>query len=130
MNKSRQNDLIDHSYRPSMLLLLLESRAVYDAATMVPMTKGDIVDNLCEQVGGFSKKEAADLVESVFSSMKGALEAGEAVKISGFGNFEVRQKNSRRGRNPQTGQQITIEARRVLAFRPSTVLKTALNEES
>lgn len=96
---------------------------------MPVMTKGDIVDNLCEQVGGFSKKEAADVVETVFSSMKRALEEGDTVKISGFGNFEVKDKRPRRGRNPQTGQPLTIDARRVLAFRPSAVLKTALNEE-
>ena len=93
------------------------------------MTKGDIVDNLCEQVGGFSKKEAADIVESVFSTMKIALYLGEPVRISGFAILEVPQKKPRRGRNPQTGEQITIEARRVLAFRPSAVLKTVLNEE-
>ena len=91
------------------------------------MTKADIVDKVCEQVGGFSKKEAADLVDQVFDTMKVVLETGEKIKISGFGNFVVRDKKPRPGRNPQTGQEITIEARRVLTFKPSNVLKTALN---
>ncbi|HVH97350.1 MAG TPA: integration host factor subunit alpha [Enhygromyxa sp.] len=94
------------------------------------MTKADIVDKVCEQVGGFSKKEAADLVDQVFDTMKAVLESGEKIKISGFGNFVVREKKPRPGRNPQTGQEITIEARRVLTFKPSNVLKDALNGES
>jgi integration host factor subunit alpha len=94
------------------------------------MTKADIVDKVCEQVGGFSKKEAADLVDQVFDTMKVVLESGEKIKISGFGNFVVREKKPRPGRNPQTGQEITIEARRVLTFKPSNVLKDALNVES
>ena len=93
------------------------------------MTKADIIDRVCERVGGFSKKEAADLVESVFDVMKATLETGEKIKISGFGNFVVRTKQPRPGRNPQTGEEIVIEARRVLTFKPSNVLKTALNDE-
>ncbi|PRQ07348.1 integration host factor subunit alpha [Enhygromyxa salina] len=93
------------------------------------MTKADIVDKVCEQVGGFSKKEAADLVDQVFDTIKVVLETGEKIKVSGFGNFVVREKKPRPGRNPQTGQEITIEARRVLTFKPSNVLKTALNGE-
>jgi integration host factor subunit alpha len=94
------------------------------------MTKADIVDKVCEQVGGFSKKEAADLVDQVFDTMKAVLESGEKIKISGFGNFVVREKKPRPGRNPQTGQEITIDARRVLTFKPSNVLKDALNSDS
>lgn len=93
------------------------------------MTKADIVEKVCEQVGGFSKKEAADLVDQVFDTIKSVLESGEKIKISGFGNFVVREKQPRPGRNPQTGQEITIDARRVLTFKPSNVLKTALNPE-
>ena len=91
------------------------------------MTKADLVERVCEDVGGFSKKEASDLVDSVFGLMKEVLESGEKIKISGFGNFVVRDKNSRPGRNPQTGQELTIEARRVLTFKPSNVLKAAIN---
>ena len=84
------------------------------------MTKADIVEALYEKVG-FSKKEAADLVELVFDTIKGTLSKSEKIKISGFGNFVVREKRSRIGRNPQTGQSIEISARRVLTFRPSQV---------
>ncbi|HUB05732.1 MAG TPA: integration host factor subunit alpha [Myxococcales bacterium] len=90
------------------------------------MTKADIVENVYEQVG-FSKKESAEIVEMVFDTIKQTLEQGEKIKISGFGNFIVRDKKARIGRNPQTGQEIEISARRVLTFRPSQVLKSALN---
>ena len=82
------------------------------------MTKADIVEGVYEKVG-FSKKESAEIVELVFDTLKETLERGDKVKISGFGNFIVRSKNSRVGRNPQTGQEIEISARRVLTFRPS-----------
>ena len=92
------------------------------------MTKAEIVEQIYERVG-FSKKESADLVEKVFEIIKETLEAGEKVKISGFGNFVVRGKNARKGRNPQTGEEIVLEARRVLTFKPSLVLKNLLNDE-
>jgi len=91
------------------------------------MTKADIVEHIYEQVG-FSKKESAELVEKVFEAIKDTLAKGEKVKISGFGNFVVRGKNSRKGRNPQTGQEILLEARKVLTFKPSLVLKNLLND--
>ncbi|HRI50382.1 MAG TPA: integration host factor subunit alpha [Pseudomonadota bacterium] len=91
------------------------------------MTKADIIENVYEHVGGFSKKDAAQIVEAVFDIIKKTLESGEKIKLSGFGNFVVRDKNSRIGRNPQTGDEITISARRVLTFKPSQVLKNALN---
>jgi integration host factor subunit alpha len=92
----------------------------------VAMTKADIVEALYEKVG-FSKKEAADLVELVFDTIKSTLSQGQKIKISGFGNFVVREKRSRVGRNPQTGQSIEISARRVLTFRPSQVLRAEVN---
>ena len=92
------------------------------------MTKADIVEQIYEQVG-LSKKESAELVEKVFDSIKETLAQGEKVKISGYGNFVVRCKNARKGRNPQTGQEILLEARRVLTFKPSLVLKNVLNGE-
>ena len=91
------------------------------------MTKAEIVDVVHEKVGGFSKKEAVEMVEPVFDTVKETLEKGEKIKISGFGNFVVRDKHSHAGRNPQTGQKITIGARRVLTFKPSQILKNALN---
>ena len=92
------------------------------------MTKADIVEKVYQKIG-FSKKEASELVEMVFGQLKDVLCNGDKVKISGFGNFLVREKKSRVGRNPQTGNQITISARRVLTFRPSQVLKAMLNGE-
>jgi integration host factor subunit alpha len=91
------------------------------------MTKADIVETIYERVG-FSKKESAELVETIFEVIKEALVRGEKVKFSGFGNFIVREKNARKGRNPQTGEEIQLAARRVLTFKPSLVLKNALNE--
>ncbi len=90
------------------------------------MTKADIVEALYEKIG-FSKKEAADLVELVFDTIKTTLAQGQKIKISGFGNFLVREKRARVGRNPQTGQSIEISARRVLTFRPSQVLRAEVN---
>ncbi len=90
------------------------------------MTKADIVERIYEKVG-FSKKEATDVVESVFEIIKGHLENGEKVKISGFGNFVINEKSPRRGRNPQTGEEITISGRKVLSFKPSPVLKKTIN---
>ena len=93
------------------------------------MTKADIVDRIADKTG-FSKKEAVDLVELFFETMKDTLEAGEELKISGFGKFEVKQKADRRGRNPQTGEEITIEARHILTFKASQMLKQSINSES
>lgn len=90
------------------------------------MTKADIIEGVYEKVG-FSKKESAEIVELVFDTVKETLERGDKIKISGFGNFQVRHKKTRMGRNPQSGQPIQIPARRVLTFRPSQVLKSALN---
>ena len=92
------------------------------------MTKADIIDSVYEAVG-FSRKEAADVVEVVFDAMKDTLGKGQKIKISGFGNFVVRPKRARIGRNPQTGKQITITKRSVLTFKASQVLKDALNAE-
>lgn len=90
------------------------------------MTKAEIIDRVYERIG-FSRKEAADIVEAIFELMKEVLEGGEKIKVSGFGNFVVREKRARRGRNPQTGEEIEISPRRVLTFRPSPTLKKLLN---
>ena len=91
------------------------------------MTKADIVEKIHTSTG-LSKKDSAEMMESVFAIMKESLEAGESIKVSGFGNFEVRQKADRKGRNPQTGEAITIAARKVLTFKPSTKLRQAINQ--
>jgi integration host factor subunit alpha len=93
------------------------------------VTKADIVQAVYTQLGGFSKKEAADLVDQVFDAMKETLGRGEKIKISGFGNFVLRDKRQRQGRNPQTGEPIVITARRVLSFKASQLLKQALNDD-
>jgi integration host factor subunit alpha len=92
------------------------------------MTKADIVEKIYEKVG-FSKKESAELVELVFDIVKRTLEQGDKIKIAGFGNFVVKEKADRRGRNPQTGEEITISARRILTFKPSQVLKASINKQ-
>ena len=90
------------------------------------MTKADMVELVYERIG-VSKREAATVVDSIFDIIKESLERGENVKISGFGSFNLREKKPRRGRNPQTGEEITISARRVLSFKSSNVLRDQLN---
>ena len=92
------------------------------------MTKVDIVENIYEKVG-FSKKEVAKIVETIFDLIKESLEKEDKIKISGFGNFVVRKKRARRGRNPQTGDDIEITSRRILTFKPSQVLRAGLNSQ-
>jgi integration host factor subunit alpha len=90
------------------------------------MTKADLIENVYMKTG-FSKKESADIVEMVFDLIKTTLESGEKIKIAGFGNFVVKEKATRRGRNPQTGDEIEISSRRILTFKPSQVLKASIN---
>ncbi|HAC81136.1 MAG: integration host factor subunit alpha [Candidatus Binatia bacterium] len=90
------------------------------------MTKADIVEQIHQQSRS-SRKDVAECVDLVFEKIKSTLEGGEAVKLSGFGNFIVHDKRARRGRNPQTGESITISSRKVLSFRPSQLLKAKVN---
>ena len=90
------------------------------------MTKADLVEGFY-LLADFTKKESAEIVDSVFDLLKSTLSTGENIKISGFGSFEVKEKTSRRGRNPQTGEAIEIASRRILTFKPSAVLKSAMN---
>lgn len=91
------------------------------------MTKADIAEKI-HITTGLSRKESIDMLESVLSILKKTLETGEKIKIAGFGNFEIKQKKDRKGRNPQTGETITIEARRILNFKPSMLLRQAVNK--
>lgn len=93
------------------------------------LTKAELIDAIYEKVG-FSKKEAAELVEFVFEDIKQELCKGETIKISGFGKFRVRSKKARMGRNPQTGDAMTISARKVLTFTPSRILRDGINGKS
>jgi integration host factor subunit alpha len=86
------------------------------------LTKADFAEKLFEELG-LNKREAKDIVELFFEEIKGSLEHGEQVKISGFGKFELRDKSSRPGRNPKTGEEIPITARRVVTFRSGQKLK-------
>jgi len=91
------------------------------------MTKADIAEKIAENTG-LSKKDSVACVEMVLDILKKTLESGEKIKLAGFGNFEVKQKKDRRGRNPQTGETITITSRRILSWKPSSVLKAHINK--
>jgi integration host factor subunit alpha len=91
------------------------------------LTKADLADLLFEQVG-LNKREAKDMVEAFFEELRTALEKGDSVKLSGFGNFELRKKSERPGRNPKTGEEIPITARRVVTFHASQKLKSKVEE--
>ncbi len=90
------------------------------------LTKADMADHLFEELG-LNKREAKDLVDSFFEEIRKTLERGEEVKLSGFGNFELREKKERPGRNPKTGEEIPITARRVVTFRPGQKLKAKMD---
>ncbi len=92
------------------------------------LTKARLVEQLNASIG-ITKKEAGEVVDDVFELMREALMDGDKVKISGFGNWVVKDKAARRGRNPQTSEPIVIARRRVLTFKPSQVLRAVLNEE-
>jgi integration host factor subunit alpha len=91
------------------------------------MTKAEIVERIYERAKA-SKKDATEVVDLVFELIKARLEAGEKVKLSGFGNFVVHEKRPRKGRNPQTGEEIIISGRRVLSFKASQILKDYINK--
>jgi len=86
------------------------------------LTKADLAEKLYEDLG-FNKREAKELVETFFDEIRAALEANEMVKLSGFGNFDLRDKKQRPGRNPKTGEEIPITARRVVTFKPGQKLR-------
>ncbi|WP_334189917.1 integration host factor subunit alpha [Noviherbaspirillum sp.] len=103
---------------------VLEAQARSQAAKDLPtLTKAELAELLFEQVG-LNKREAKDMVETFFDEIRNALERGESVKLSGFGNFQLRDKPQRPGRNPKTGEEIPITARRVVTFHASQKLKS------
>src|SRR3972149_1636609 len=91
------------------------------------LTKAELADMLFEKVG-LNKREAKDMVEAFFEEIRVALESGESVKLSGFGNFQLRDKPQRPGRNPKTGEEIPIPARRVVPFHASQKLKALVEK--
>jgi integration host factor subunit alpha len=94
---------------------------------MTTLTKAELADLLFEKVG-LNKREAKDLVETFFEEIRNALEKGDIVKLSGFGNFQCREKPQRPGRNPKTGEEMPISARRVVTFHASQKLKAMVEE--
>jgi integration host factor subunit alpha len=91
------------------------------------MTKADLVDSIFEKIG-LSKKEAQELIEILFDTMKQAFLEGESVKLSGFGTFNVRKKMARRGRNPKTGEDLEITPRKTITFRAINQLKSTVEK--
>jgi integration host factor subunit alpha len=91
------------------------------------MRKADIATEVYEKLG-IPKKDASDILELMLDSVKAVLQKGETVKIAGFGNFVVRHKRARKGRNPKTGEEIGITPRKVVTFRPSQVFKRYVND--
>lgn len=89
---------------------------------MGSLTKADMAERLFEELG-LNKREAKDMVEAFFDEIRESLAANEQVKLSGFGNFDLRDKGQRPGRNPKTGEEVPISARRVVTFRPGQKLK-------
>lgn len=93
------------------------------------LTKADLTDGLFEQLG-FNKRESKEFVDLFFEELRGTLEDGDYVKLSGFGNFELREKNERPGRNPKTGQEIPISARRVVSFKPGQKMRARVESRA
>ena len=91
------------------------------------LTKAELADLMFERVG-LNKREAKDMVDSFFEEIRTALERGDTVKLSGFGNFQLRKKPQRPGRNPKTGEEIPITARRVVTFHASQKLKAMVEQ--
>lgn len=92
------------------------------------LTKADLVQEVCEKHPNLSKAQATEAVESFLRLSKDSLINGSDLLLSGFGKFNVRDKNPRRGRNPQTGEDLTLKARRVVTFKPSGILRKRINE--
>jgi integration host factor subunit alpha len=97
------------------------------ARETMTLTKAELADLLFEKVG-FNKREAKDMVESFYEEVRIALQNGDGVKLSGFGNFQLRDKPQRPGRNPKTGEEIPITARRVVTFHASQKLKAMVEK--
>jgi integration host factor subunit alpha len=109
---------------------MIEAQARSQAEKDLPtLTKAELAELLFEQVG-LNKREAKDMVETFFDEIRNALERGESVKLSGFGNFQLRDKPQRPGRNPKTGEEIPITARRVVTFHASQKLKGMVEADS
>lgn len=116
--------LLDEDLKRAMREAQARSKAEKDLPTL---TKAELAELLFEQVG-LNKREAKDMVETFFGEIRDALERGAEVKLSGFGNFQLRDKPQRPGRNPKTGEEIPITARRVVTFHASQKLKGMVDD--
>jgi integration host factor subunit alpha len=96
---------------------------------MMALTKADLAERLYEE-SGFSKRESKEIVEFFFEALRSALETGESVKLAGFGKFDLREKKQRPGRNPKTGVEVPITARRVVTFRPGQTLRARVEAQA
>ena len=119
VNSSEFQSVLDADLERAVLESQVRSQAEKNLPTL---TKAELAELLFEQVG-LNKREAKDMVETFFDEIRNALERGESVKLSGFGNFQLRDKPQRPGRNPKTGEEIPITARRVVTFHASQKLK-------
>ena len=126
VNSTELQSVLAADLNRAMLEAQVRSQAEKDLPTL---TKAELAELLFEQVG-LNKREAKDMVETFFDEIRNALERGEAVKLSGFGNFQLRDKPQRPGRNPKTGEEIPITARRVVTFHASQKLKGMVETSS
>lgn len=124
VNSAEIQSVLAADLNRAMLEAKVRSQAEKDLPTL---TKAELAELLFEQVG-LNKREAKDMVETFFDEIRDALERGESVKLSGFGNFQLRDKPQRPGRNPKTGEEIPITARRVVTFHASQKLKGMVEE--
>ncbi|MGV8899520.1 MAG: integration host factor subunit alpha [Burkholderiaceae bacterium] len=125
-NSVELESVLDANLNRAMLEARIRSQAEKNLPTL---TKAELAELLFEQVG-LNKREAKDMVETFFDEIRNALEHGESVKLSGFGNFQLRDKPQRPGRNPKTGEEIPISARRVVTFHASQKLKNMFDDVS
>ncbi|MGV8893515.1 MAG: integration host factor subunit alpha [Burkholderiaceae bacterium] len=125
-NSVELESVLDADLNRAMLEARMRSQAEKNLPTL---TKAELAELLFEQVG-LNKREAKDMVETFFDEIRNALEHGESVKLSGFGNFQLRDKPQRPGRNPKTGEEIPISARRVVTFHASQKLKNMFDDVS
>jgi integration host factor subunit alpha len=123
VNSAELQSLLNADLNRAMMQAQARSQAEKDLPTL---TKAELAELLFEQVG-LNKREAKDMVETFFDEIRDALERGESVKLSGFGNFQLRDKPQRPGRNPKTGEEIPITARRVVTFHASQKLKSMVD---
>jgi integration host factor subunit alpha len=126
VNSAVLQSALDAELHSAMQTAKVRKEAEKDLPTL---TKAELAELLFEQVG-LNKREAKDMVETFFDEIRNALERGEAVKLSGFGNFQLRDKPQRPGRNPKTGEEIPITARRVVTFHASQKLKAMVEESA